>query len=894
MILIPNFIRFVLLPTLLLVSPGLSGAEPAPTPRYKMWNWNVLVGSIPTEFIDPSGLAGEIESVYAAKPQLVWQRLGDGSIGPVTHYCEAIAEPFGTNDFLATAPMATNASQITALKPISYTKAMCTANEPTAPVCARSACVAGTVPEYSQMRAYCFGSDTVFKDSPARCECRDPSRTWVARRGTCVPILDRVWDQPKKCGLNGNVQVGNPIHPLTGVKRDEYFLGMSIAGQTLTVVYDNRQQLMRAGTELTDALLAPSSFGQLWHSTLHRKLAVQSHHGGSWGVPDSSVVVHRGGGVLETFVTSGGPNYVSAAGGSNELKFNTAVDNWKLSDRAALTQEVYHSNGLLSQLAVAQGGFLRVRWSDSATPPAVAPVPGLLTEVEDHAGRVSLFSYELDPATGGHRVKSVTSPIGSSIAFSYDAGGMLARIEWPGGDFKQFAYERADLPWALTGTVNELGQRHSSYGYDSMGRAVSTELAGSTQRFAVTYAQAPSWTVTETYVPGVDVVWRDHRWQSPVGTVVVDPLGNSIVMQASSSSGMPRLSSQSQPAGSGCDASASSASYDDRNNVVRQDDFTGNRSCMAYDLVNRETARVSGLRGGSAGDACEPSLSSGGSLPVGSRKVSTAWHPQWSLRTKRAEPGRIVTSVYNGQPDPFSGNAVASCAPATALLPDNNPIAVLCRQAEQATTDPDGAQGFAAPLQAGVPAREQRWTYNEHGQVLTHDGPRTDVSDITTHEYYTDTAFTGADPYAVGHTRGDLKQTTSPAGHITRYTLYNKLGQLLQMVDPNDVVTSHTYDLRQRLTSTTVAGQTTNYAYWPTGLIQRITQADGSWTHYEHDDAHRLIKVSDNLGNSVSYTLDGLGNRMAEDVRDPANVLRRQLRRSIDALGRVQLLTGRE
>ena len=123
------FIRLVLLPTSMLVSPGLSGAEPVPTPRYYMWNWNSLVGTIPTQFSDPSGLAGEIASVYAKTPQPYWQRLGDSSIGFVVHYCEARAEPFVTQDFLATTPMAVYTSQITALSPIGYTRAMCTAGD---------------------------------------------------------------------------------------------------------------------------------------------------------------------------------------------------------------------------------------------------------------------------------------------------------------------------------------------------------------------------------------------------------------------------------------------------------------------------------------------------------------------------------------------------------------------------------------------------------------------------------------------------------------------------------------------------------------------------------------------------------------------------------------------
>lgn len=178
--------------------------------------------------------------------------------------------------------------------------------------------------------------------------------------------------------------------------------------------------------------------------------------------------------------------------------------------------------------------------------------------------------------------------------------------------------------------------------------------------------------------------------------------------------------------------------------------------------------------------------------------------------------------------------------------------------------------------------------------MLTHDGPRTDVADVTTYQYYTDTAFSGTDPYAVGHTKGDLWRMTNAAGQVTQYTQYDKHGQLLEMIDPNGVPTTHTYDLRQRLTSTSVASQTTVFDYWPTGLIKRVTQPDANYVHYDHDDAHRLVKVSDSLGNSITYTLDNMGNRVAEETKDPAQTFRRLLSRSFDALGRMQQVTASE
>jgi YD repeat-containing protein len=116
----------------------------------------------------------------------------------------------------------------------------------------------------------------------------------------------------------------------------------------------------------------------------------------------------------------------------------------------------------------------------------------------------------------------------------------------------------------------------------------------------------------------------------------------------------------------------------------------------------------------------------------------------------------------------------------------------------------------------------------------------------------------------------------------------------LRMVDANNIVTDYTYDLRQRLKTVSVAGQVTSYDYWPTGLLKRVTQPDSSYVDYGYDDAHRLTSLTDHLGNRIEYTLDNAGNRTAENVKDPAGALSRQLTRVFDALGRAQQTTGRE
>jgi YD repeat-containing protein len=412
---------------------------------------------------------------------------------------------------------------------------------------------------------------------------------------------------------------------------------------------------------------------------------------------------------------------------------------------------------------------------------------------------------------------------------------------------------------ALTGITDELDTRVGWYSYDTNGRAVSTDRGSGIDRYRIT---------------GVD----------GYGVNVEDPLGSTYRFGYTTVMGALKSTGITRPAGAGSASASSYRSFDAQGNLSSTNSFANVRTCYAYDQArNLETVRIEGL---ATNPSCTSVTPVGAQLPSGGRKVSTEWHPDWRLNTRVAEPGRITTSIYNGQPDPFNGNALASCAPTTAQLPDGKPIAVLCKQIEQATTDTDGHLGFSAALQTTVAARTQSWTYNQYGQVLTEDGPRTDVNDITTYTYYSDTT--------TDYTMGDLQSVTDAVGRVTQYSKYNRHGQILESSDANGVLTVNTYDLRQRLLSSSVGGQTTSYSYDAAGQLKKVTLPDSSWVGYDYDDAHRQVAVYDNKGNRTEYVLDNAGNRTGETTKDPGGNLKRQLSRSIDALGRVQQTTGRE
>lgn len=175
-------------------------------------------------------------------------------------------------------------------------------------------------------------------------------------------------------------------------------------------------------------------------------------------------------------------------------------------------------------------------------------------------------------------------------------------------------------------------------------------------------------------------------------------------------------------------------------------------------------------------------------------------------------------------------------------------------------------------------SRTRTWSYSydNFGRILTIDGPRTDVSDVTTYSYHECTS---------GNECGQVATITNAAGHTTSFLSYNVHGKPLTVTDPNGIDTTATYDARQRLTSSETAGETTTYSYYPDELLRRITAPDGSFIEYGYDAAHRVTDTSDGEGNSIHYTLNAAGDRIQEDVRDFTGALAFTRSRIFNSLG---------
>jgi YD repeat-containing protein len=408
----------------------------------------------------------------------------------------------------------------------------------------------------------------------------------------------------------------------------------------------------------------------------------------------------------------------------------------------------------------------------------------------------------------------------------------LTSVTYPDGKIRTYHYNEqaytsnTNLPNALTGITDENGVRFATYTYDTQGRAVVTEHAGGVKRYVLGYSTDGS------------------------NTIVTDPLGSQYTHYFQTILGVAKSTGQSQPAGSGCSAASSNMTYDANGNITSRADFNGHKTCYAYDLNrNLEIARVEGLN---SGGACPGDLI--GYTPQANsseRKILTDWHATFRLPTKITEAGRETSFNYDTH-----GN-------------------ITLHQLKDTATNATRSRTTSYSYHATVPGVLVQKIEN---------GPRTDVSDITTTAYYApDAACAG------GHfgCRAQVSSITNALGHVTQVTRYSAHSQPEEIIDPNGLVTTLTYDVRQRLLTRTVGTEVTGYQYDNAGQLKKIISPDSSFIAYTYDAAHRLTAIADNLGNRVQYTLDAMGNRTQEELFDPANVLTEKKRREFDALSRL-------
>jgi RHS repeat-associated protein len=419
---------------------------------------------------------------------------------------------------------------------------------------------------------------------------------------------------------------------------------------------------------------------------------------------------------------------------------------------------------------------------------------------------------------GSGQLASVVGPFGHTLRFSYNASGQIAHVTDPGGQIIAYTY---DSTGNLTSVTYQDGsQRNYLYENNNLPHNLTGIVDESAHRFlTATYDSSTGAVLSSQQAGGAQAVSISY---GDALAVVTDSLnGVTTYSFTADSDYSPRAISVSLN-GLMTSLTVPTGDTDPQRRATQRTDPNGNVTTYSYDadhLISKTEA-------------------------YGTPQARTTSYRY--LAANSALPTSITESLRATAFTYYPGTANVHTKTVT-----------------------DTATNVS---------RTWTYTYDSYGRVLTLDGPRTDISDVTAYTYFNCTS---------GAECGHISTATDAAGHVTTYATYNAYGQPLTIGDANGVVTTFTYDVRQRVTSRRTANETTSFAYYPTGLLKTVTLPDSSTLTYTYDGAHRLTQITDSLGNQTSYTLDAMANHIAETTHGTNGVLHRTHSRVFNALNQL-------
>lgn len=652
--------------------------------------------------------------------------------------------------------------------------------------------------------------------------------------GDAPPSCDNTSGGTDSANSNGVPSAGDPINTATGNKYIQDTDFRASPWLTFRRFYNSHPS--------ADS----STLGKQWSHSFSRSL----YRADVQATGTASITVFRPSGQRETFrkttgawtTTGNNPDILTEADDPNGIP--TGYSLWV----AALRHhETYSADGRLLTVSDETGQTETLTYSDSLTDPSIAPKPNLLLTVTAPDGRTLSFVYD-----SSARIHQVTQPDGGTLVYGFDATGNLASVQYPDGKTRQYVYNESsltggnNLPSAMTGIIDENGARFEDTGFDSTGRATSTDFAGGVGHVSVQYNADGSSDVTY-------------------------PLGGVSHQGYTTVQGLLRVGTIDKPCGE-CSQPYASRTYDANSRPATYTDFNGNVLSYTFDNSGLQTQQIDAK--GSADQ----------------RTIDTTWNTALRvplLRTVKDASGTVVQKLgwtYNA-----TGQTTAQC-----LI---DPVKAPSYTCAATGTAPSGVRRSTMTYCTTVST-----TCPLLGLLLKVDGPRTDVTDTLTYAWYQQLDESGCTTLGGAcHRPGDLKTVTDGAGLVTTYVSYDKAGRPTRVKAPNGVLTDYTYTPRGWLATTTLralaagtpssADATTTVNYNPDGTVHSVTDPDSVVTTYTYDAAHRLTDVTDGSGRRYHYTLDNAGNRTKEQVITAAGTVVKSTSQGFNTLGQLTSIT---
>ncbi len=458
------------------------------------------------------------------------------------------------------------------------------------------------------------------------------------------------------------------------------------------------------------------------------------------------------------------------------------------------TVETYDTSGRLLSITNA-AGLTRTLTYD--------PTTGFLTSVTDPFGHSLTFTHDAEG-----RVITMTDPNGDVYKYAYDANNNLSTVTYPDGTVKTYLYDESaevpsgsSFPNALTGIVDQNGNRYATFGYDTSGRLVLSE-----------HAQTTNSVGQDQYT---------FSYDSATQTTATDAAGNKTVLTFSTNLGVKNvIAKQVYNTSGGAVGDPLTRAFDGDNNLLCREDYAGHVTTYTYDSTNQMVSKTEGQTGD-----CNNYPSDVAST-YATRTITYSYlSPTLDLLTAIDRP-----SVDSGQT--FS----------TTITYGDSTHPELPTSITESGYTPSGT---AVTRTIGM-------TYTASGQIATLTDPN---GNTTTYSYNNCTSGGGC---------GELASVTNALGQTVQYNAYYADGLPQTRIDLNGTSDQYAYDTLRRLTAdTTVASATrhVDYAYWPSGQIGSVSYYPlGLTVTNSYDAAQERDFVSDSLGDKTQYNHDSRGN----------------------------------
>jgi RHS repeat-associated protein len=547
-----------------------------------------------------------------------------------------------------------------------------------------------------------------------------------------------------------------------------------------------------------------STLGANWRSTYDRYLRLTMS-----GSEVTGVAIERADGRALNFTPNDG-NWISDS--DVDFKLVQTGSTWTLTDRND-SVETYSDlgNGETQLISIrARNGYLQTLQYNS---------DNQLAMVTDSYNRALQFTYQ------NNLLNTVTTPDGLVLTYGYDSSGKilgvldrLASVSFSTNPqtSQAYLYENPALPFALTGIMDEDGNRFTTWAYDPLNRAISSQHAGGADLTTLAYNDSDgSRTVTNT-------------------------LGGQEVYKFTTLQGVPKVTEIDRLATATTAAASRFFTYDANGYTASSTDWNGNITAYVNDAHGQPT-----------------SITEAFGTPA-QRTTTTTYLSNFHLPAQIGAPGLTTNFSYDG-----SGNLLGKTEVDT--TPAANPSRTwtyiwsnsLLASEQEPRTDAIELTQFGYDPNGGLAS-----ITNALGQV-THIVNTPGGLPLTIIDLNGVKTTLGYDARLRLHT----STVATAKGNLTTTFDHDAAGNLTRVTQPDGSSLANSYDAAHRLIGTyNLLGESTAYTLDALGDRKLTTISNSSGVQFQRADTFdalgRMLTDTGGAGEVTVYAYDSNGNQL--------------------------------